>query len=72
VDVSKRAGPVEGAARGQKTTHHPEAGRGWSWGLAALGADIAEAAGEGGRQRPATQAARASFEPEDAGGGNEW
>ena len=69
VDVSKRARPTEGPTRGQKTAHHPEAGSGGVGTERALGANIAEAAAAGGRQSFATPAARAAFEPEDAGGG---
>src|SRR6202047_1529687 len=68
VDVSKRAGSAEGAARSQEAAHHPEAGRGGVGNQRALGADLGEAAAARRRQRPATQAAGAAFEPEDAGG----
>jgi hypothetical protein len=44
VDVSKRAGSAEGAARSQEAAHHPEAGRGGVGNQRALGADIGEAA----------------------------
>ena len=74
VDVSKRARPAEGPTRGQKTAHHPEAGSGGVGTERELGLSarwvrtlLKRLRREG--DTAAAQTARATFEPEDAGGG---